>query len=69
MAQIRSDMKAIDQKITKDLEDIQEIADKGFSKLRKMLRQDQVQLQENMMRFKRNCKILKEKDISFKKNF
>lgn len=35
---------------------------KGFSKLRKMLRGDQTDYQENMLKFKRMCGQLKEKD-------
>ena len=35
---------------------------KGFAKLRKMLRGDQTDYQENMLKFKRMCGQLKEKD-------
>jgi len=66
MAQIRSDLKKIEQKMSDKLANIEDTAKEGFSKLRKMLRQDQVLLQENMMRFKRNLQLLKQEDIGIR---
>ena len=69
MAQIRSDMRQISSKVNRDLEEIQQTAAKGFSKLRKLLRVDQVEFQEANMRFRRNCRTLKEQDAVFKEDF
>jgi len=42
IAQIRSDLKKIEQKVSDKIANIEDAAKVGFSKLRKMLRQDQV---------------------------
>jgi len=57
--QIRADLKIIEKKILKEVEETEAIAVKGFQKLRKMLRNDRVEYQESTMRFQRHCQNLK----------
>jgi hypothetical protein len=58
MAQIRTELRQTERRVTASLEETQRTAARGLERLRKMLRSDQVLFQETTMRFRRGCAVL-----------
>ena len=69
MAQIRSDLRQISSRVDRDLKDVEQAAAEGFARLRQLLRKDRVECQEANLRFRRNCRALREQDSAFSSDF